>query len=126
MSTDIEIENYGLPKWVGFLRSLIEKPSLGDCFHAAFLFAGDHPYLYDVHIVHGKPLGQGPIAGERFDHAWVEIGDVVIDPSNEQLLITRRDTYYMTGDIDASLVKRYDLKEAIERAEETGHSGPWE
>ena len=68
--------------------------------------------------------GQGPIAGIRYGHAWAEIGDAVIDPSNGRIVCGRKDAYYALGKITGCVV-RYSPAEARRLMLETLHYGPW-
>lgn len=108
--------------------SVWQRSGDGDCYSAAFrtleqLHARGHD---GARLVHGLVTGTGgPMAGERFAHAWVEIGDVVIDNSNGQSTHTRYEPYYAIGDIDARELIRYSLEEARRALLEQLHYGPW-
>lgn len=96
----------------------------GDCYEAAAQLLYAHRSWPGVWLVHGTVTGQGPIAGVRYGHAWVEIGDVVIDPSNRRFVVARKSVYYAAGEITES-VERYTFLEAARQMLETGHYGPW-
>ena len=97
----------------------------GDCYAAAARFVIGNARCPGIMLVHGEVTGQGPIAGIRYGHAWVEIGDAVIDPSNRRIVCARRDAYYAIGKITAS-VSRYSPQEARRLMLKTLHYGPWE
>ena len=97
---------------------------VGNCYFAAFAFFMKNLGLDGIKLVHGVPLGQGPIAGVRFGHAWVEIGDTVIDPSNGRFIVQRKERYYAIGHIET--VVRYGRREVCARAVETETHGPWD
>jgi hypothetical protein len=94
----------------------------GDCFEKAIEVAmslGKH-----ATIVHGIPLGQGGDAGgERFWHAWVEVGDTVIDQSNGLDATLSRDRYYEIGHIERTW--RFSLVDARIEMKTRDHMGPW-
>ncbi|MEI6035676.1 MAG: hypothetical protein WCS65_15535 [Verrucomicrobiae bacterium] len=75
-------------------------------------------------LAHGEVTGQGPIAGIRYGHAWAEIGDAVVDPSNGRIVCARKDAYYALGKITGGVV-RYSPEEARRMMLETLHYGPW-
>lgn len=100
----------------------------GDCFEVAGKYVaglGGTGRGSGV-LVHGLVTGQGPVAGLRFGHAWVEIGDEVMDRSNGRNLRLPRAVYYATGKIDASSTFRYTPEQAREKMLDTGHYGPWD
>jgi hypothetical protein len=50
----------------------------GDCYEAAAKLLYAHRSCPGIMLVHGTVTGQGPIAGIRYGHAWIEVGDVVL------------------------------------------------
>jgi len=97
----------------------------GDCYEAAAMFVIGNAFCPGIVLAHGEVTGQGKIAGIRYGHAWVEIGDAVIDPSNGRKICMRRDAYYAIGKITGSVV-RYAPHDARRMMLETHHYGPWE
>jgi hypothetical protein len=97
----------------------------GDCYEAAAKLLYTHRSCPGIVLVHGTVTGQGPIAGMRYGHAWIEIGDVVLDPSNGRFVCARKSTYYAAGEIREP-VARYDFEAAARQMLETCHYGPWE
>jgi hypothetical protein len=97
----------------------------GDCYEAAAKLLYAHRSCADIVLVHGTVTGQGPIAGIRYGHAWIEIGDVVLDPSNGRFVCARKADYYAVGEINEP-VTRYAFEEAARQMLETRHYGPWE
>jgi hypothetical protein len=97
----------------------------GDCYEAAAKLLYAHRSCPGIVLVHGTVTGQGPIAGMRYGHAWIEIGDVVLDPSNRRFVCARKADYYALGDINEP-VTRYVFEEAARQMLETRHYGPWE
>ena len=96
----------------------------GDCYEAAAKLLYAHRSCADIVLVHGTVTGQGPIAGIRYGHAWIEIGDVVLDPSNGRFVCARKADYYAAGEIREPVV-RYSFEEAARQMLETRHYGPW-
>ena len=94
----------------------------GDCYQVAGNLIVD---INDdkAFLCHGTATGQGPIVGIKHGHAWVELGDKVIDKSNGNNLCMDKDVYYRIGKIEN--VKRYSRKEAISNLIKTEHFGPW-
>jgi hypothetical protein len=97
----------------------------GDCYEAAAKLLYAHRSCPGIVLVHGTVTGQGPIAGMRYGHAWIEIGDAVLDLSNGRFVCARRKTYYAAGEIREP-VARYDFEAAARQMLETRHYGPWE
>ncbi len=97
----------------------------GDCYEAAVRFVIGNSRCPGIQLVHGEVTGQGPIAGIRYGHAWVEIGDVVIDPSNGRIVCAHKNAYYAIGKITTSVV-RYSPSEARRLMLEALHYGPWD
>lgn len=113
----------------------------GDCFPVAAKMVKADPTLF---LCHGQPLGQGPIAGIRHDHAWVErdtchliphplggepvpyTATTVLDRSNGKDVELSQTLYYLAGAIDPATVRRYTHDEAVALMDSTGHYGPWE
>jgi len=77
-------------------------------------------------LAHGYPryTGRGRRAGRRFGHAWIEIGETVIDI--EANAAGDKAGYYRVGRIDSRLVRLYSRAEALELAKRHGHYGPFE
>ena len=97
----------------------------GDCYEAAARFVIGNSLCPGIVLAHGEVTGQGPIAGIRYGHAWAEIGEAVIDPSNGRIVCTRKDAYYGIGKITGGVV-RYSPAEARRLMLDTLHYGPWE
>ena len=111
--------------WCGLCQTCADKADgEGDCYEAAAKLLHAHRDCPGIALAHGTVTGQGPVAGIRYGHAWVEIGDVVLDPSNGRLVVARKPAYYALGQI--ARPARYGFGEAARRMLETGHYGPWE
>ncbi len=111
--------------WCGLCPSCADKAERGNCYEAAAKLLHAHRDCPGIALAHGTVTGQGPVAGIRYGHAWVEIGEVVLDPSNGRLVVARKTAYYAAGEI-AEPVARYTFAEAAREMLETGHYGPWE
>lgn len=78
-----------------------------------------------VKVVHGSIIPKvGPCAGKRINHAWVEIGDSVIEASNHNQLRVSREGYYKV--LSAEYRKKYTIDEASALLDETQFLGPWD
>lgn len=106
------------------------KQPRGDCFKIAFmeLITGElTKWLADQtdhepRMIHGVArVTGGEHKGDPMIHAWVEVGDFVIDHGN----VVTATTFYEIGQIDASQHVTYTLREAFEKAEQFMHYGPW-
>ena len=104
----------------------------GDCYEAAGKFIMDECMLGDVVdcqyiLVHGEVMGQGPIEGTPFGHAWVLDGSTVIDKSNGRNLVLPMQIYYALGQIESiGNVHEYTWEEARTKILDYGHWGPWD
>lgn len=97
-----------------------------DCFEAAGRAIIDLPS--DAVLVHACVDGQGPLEGRRFVHAWIEIGDVVVDKSLGKSLEISKRFYYAIGCVrrEPGQFKSYTRTEALHKMLEEEHFGPWE
>ena len=107
----------------------------GDCYEVAGNLMFDmaiqreeHPKFNIRKLVHAKVVGQGPIVGLEYGHAWIEEGDTVIDQSNGRDIKIPKAAYYALGQIQDKPGKlyRYDFKGFQKWVNKTGHYGPWE
>lgn len=110
---------------------------LGDCFQAAASLLCDlaeQDPATRAEVVHGVVTGSpdGPVAGLRFTHAWVETPGplpefpTVLDHSNGRQLELPAAIYYAVGQIDARTVERYDVHTLRRRMVRFKHYGPWD
>lgn len=95
----------------------------GDCYEAAAKLIMFGELSSSARLVHGNVTGQGPVAGIRFGHAWVEIGDVVLDHSNGHHIAMSREEYYRIGRIKNP--RRYSREYARIFLIHRRHYGPW-
>lgn len=97
---------------------------MGDCYQAAGRLI--MKYIGKGKLVHGMVNGQGPLKGIRFGHAWVEVGNNVLDHSNNKKQSIPKKLYYAMGRINPRECKYYDYGEAAKFMVDKGHWGPWE
>lgn len=103
--------------------------SKGDCYEANALqiidlMKQDPKNLSKAMLCHGKVLGKsGAVDGEWFGHAWIEIGDCLIDFSNGKKIITRKEK--VADRIDQTTVKRYTPLQTARMLLKTEVYGPW-
>ncbi len=78
-------------------------------------------------LVHGEVMGQGPVEGIPFGHAWVESNGMVIDKSNGRNLELPASLYYEIGRInEIGNVVKYSWDDARNKILEFEHWGPWD
>lgn len=93
-----------------------------NCFEAALAVANEDRLR--TTIVHGIPLGRGGAnGGQRYWHAWAEVGDVVVDRSHGLEVVMPRDEYYRIGNIERTW--RFTFVEAKINLAAYDHYGPW-
>lgn len=98
----------------------------GDCFRQAWK-AFYSNLNRDPLLVHGVITGQGAIEGIQYVHAWIEIGDMVIDTTISLFKNGfPRDAYYGLARVDESRVFKYDRFQVSDKAMEYQTYGPWE
>jgi hypothetical protein len=102
----------------------------GNCYESALgvmyrLCTDGCPEQY--RLVHAEILGQGPIEGVAHGHAFVVdiVNDVVFDESNGRHLRMDSGVYEALARINGN-VHVYTWDEAVERAFDEGHYGPWD
>ena len=99
----------------------------GDCFEVAGR-AMIHPKIPGLKLVHAYVSGQGKLEGQRFPHAWNEVGDVVLDNSNGRNIVLRKEQYYDIGKVvekpgEYAVYNDIDAKKKMVRNK---HYGPWD
>lgn len=105
------------------------RAASGDCYDAngalfveEALFPGDDKSLI---LVHGEVTGQGPIAGLKYGHCWIEDGGSVIDVSNGRNIRMPKAKYYAMGQIGKN-VHKYKPEEVRKKILQHQHWGPWD
>jgi len=95
----------------------------GDCFEVALKYAIEarcamhEPF---TKVVHGSVYST--YFRKRIDHAWIELGGVVVVDSTIKYTGSR-DHYYSFAQVRADA--SYSVLEAMKRAGATGTYGPW-
>ena len=105
-----------------------KNKKLGDCFENSVELMMENRGV-DFILVHGLVTGTGgDVVGMRYVHAWVELGNIVIDTSREinNPIIRAKNNYYEIGKIKVSETKRYNLKEIGDMILKYKVYGPWE
>lgn len=102
----------------------IERKAKGDCFEAATHLMLGLPKSTGAILVHGEALGRGKIVGVPHAHAWVEIGGVVLDFSNNKQIAVDCDVYYKLGEIRNTV--NYSLSDMKIALLEHNTYGPWD
>ena len=108
-----------------------ERVDDGDCFvkSAQLLLAASVDGVLgfdDIRLVHGMVSGQGPLAGQRFVHAWAEVHDDVLDYSNGNRIIAPRELYYAVGEVVEEELVRYNVAQYRYHVMSSDHHGPWD
>lgn len=98
----------------------------GTCFQDSFRNFFKHITEKPL-LVHGLITGQGPIEGLKYCHAWIEIGDTVIDTT---IPLFRdgfpKEAYYSLARLDETLLFKYDNEQVMKKTLEYKTYGPWE
>lgn len=105
----------------------MSKQGKGDCFQVAGTLMMDGRFLKehpDAVCVHASVQGQGPLAGRRLVHGWVEAGGLAIDRSNGKNLAIPAGLYRAIG--NATMIYTYTPEQARRLMVKTGIFGPWE
>ncbi|HIL97573.1 MAG TPA: hypothetical protein EYG51_16920 [Pseudomonadales bacterium] len=107
-------------------------PAGGDCYEAAGKYIMDKCQFgssedCNLTLVHGEVMGQGPLEGITFGHAWVLSGGLAIDKSNGRNIELPKQFYYALGGIDnIGNVHEYDWDAARDNILTYQHWGPWD
>jgi len=67
--------------------------------------------------------------GRRFGHAFLRLGDVIIDNSNGKNHVGRKEGYYKAGQInpkERGAYVEYDKEETLIKMARNKHWGPWD
>ncbi len=106
-------------------KEKMSELKLGDCYKANGKKIIEMINIPNCFLCHGTVVGQKgtPVEGQCYDHCWIEIQDVVMDFSNGQEIIIKKEVYYDIGVIKN--VIRYKPKEAIKLSFKHRTWGPW-
>lgn len=110
-----------------------QLPANGDCYESAFNHMMDECMFSDktdrYTLVHAEVMGQGPIAGTTFGHAFLVDNSTgnVLDYSNGRNIVMPKSTYFKIGQIeDIGNYYEYDWNNAKRKVLEFQHYGPWD
>lgn len=106
--------------------------AVGNCYDAAVDLMKEMHGMLDkwphaqatLRVVHATVTGQGPIAGIRMGHAWVEYGDVAYDMSNGAQVVLPKQQYRALA--KAGNVQEYDYLQVLTNLVRHRHYGPWD
>lgn len=99
---------------------------LGDCYVQAYnnFF---HNLSKNPLLCHGVVIGRGKLEGLHFTHAWIEIGDTVIDTTMPIFANgVPKQAYYSIGRVQEDKTFKYDIDQVLEKSRKWGTYGPWE
>ena len=113
------------------MGALFEEDDKGDCFEVAgraMIDLTEEQEMYGMKMVHAYVYGQGALEGRRFEHAWNEQGDVVLDKSNGNNVVMRKEQYYPLGGVveEAGAYATYNKEDTMINMLKHGHYGPWD
>jgi len=118
------------------LRIALESGDLfeagtGDCFvvaNRAMIDMTEEQETYGMKCVHAYVYGQGELKGRRFPHASNEQGDVVLDNSNGNNIVMRKEQYYALGGVvqESGAYATYDKDDCLIKMLKHSHYGPWD
>jgi 5'(3')-deoxyribonucleotidase len=113
------------------LESDLFEAGAGDCFMVAgraMMDLTEEQEIYGMKMVHAYVYGQGELKGRRFPHAWVEQGDVVLDNSNGNSIVMRKEKYYPLGGIveESGAYATYEKEKTMINMLKHSNWGPWD
>ena len=95
----------------------MKMENLGKCYQLGYQYQQKHPEWI---LVHGYITNfQYPY--QTIDHCWLIKDNIVYDPVIEE----EYPEYVYNTLFKAKAIKKYNCREAIEKALETGHYGCW-
>lgn len=107
----------------------------GQCYLRSFMALVEFPEFggQETVLIHGYPrfTGEGEHRGQKFGHAWLEAGPLVLDFSRDdpetgaEFRAILRDTYYQVGRIDPKECRRYTRARALELASKHDGQTMW-
>lgn len=108
-------------------------PRMGTCYVDVYRYFCYENELPEAILVHGILHGRGDLEGWIYGHAWIELGDVVLQPVKQNrdgktyglAFVNRKEIFYKTYQVDESKLKRYSKDECMALGLKHGHFGPW-
>ncbi len=115
-------------------KSFLTEAPTGDCFPTAgryMLNMDDDMERAGMRMVHALVRGVDgtKMEGRRFGHAFLRLGDVIIDNSNGKNHVGRKEGYYKAGQInpkERGAYVEYDKEETLIKMARNKHWGPWD
>lgn len=106
------------------MKRVVESGACGLCFQNVWQYANQHAKKHglksNLRVVHGKVRLIS--TGQVIDHAWIEEGNKVIDPTAGVTMAKKR--WYEL--LDARPESKYTVEEAMVASFRSQHYGPWE
>lgn len=105
------------------------QTATGDCYEAAgkYMLEACLQGCANLRLVHAEVMGQGPLEGVTYGHAFVVDGVMVIDRSNGRNIRMPKDLYYFIGRIyELDNIHEYTYQQMGQRMLKTRIWGPWD
>ena len=105
------------------------QTATGDCYEAAgkYMLEECLQGCANLRLVHAEVMGQGPLEGVTYGHAFVVDGVMVIDRSNGRNIRMPKDLYYFIGRInELDNIHEYTYQQMCQRMLKTRIWGPWD
>jgi hypothetical protein len=96
-----------------------KHPRMGRCYELSGRYVSVHPNSV---LVHGKLINPFIIGLPEVEHAWVEIGNEILDPVMD--ITWPKETYESM--FHTKPYKKYSHDDVIRISMKTGNWGPWE
>jgi len=112
--------------WYKTSYAIPKENRAGNAFEAAIDYMLNASLLENrknLVLVHGKVVGQGPIKGITYMHAWIEDGDEVIDVSDGKNIKMSKFLYYSIGNV--SETHKYTVDRMKNQIMKFQTMGPW-
>jgi hypothetical protein len=109
-----------------------EPPRMGTCYFDVYQYFTNECDIPGALLVHGILYGKDDLTGWIYGHAWIELGDVCMQPVVQDKdktyglgFINRKEVFYELYKIDEKMVRRYKIKEVFELSAKYKTYGPW-
>lgn len=110
-----------------------QPPRMGTCYVDTYRYFCYECDLPNALMVHGILHGRNDLKGWTYGHAWIELGDVVLQPVKNSAsgktyglaFVNRKEQFYELYQVDESKLVRYSKDEALKLGVEQRHFGPW-
>lgn len=109
-----------------------QPPRMGTCYVDVYKFFCYENEIPNALMVHGVLHGRGDLKDWVYGHAWIEIGDIVVQPVKQGgektyglAFVDRKESFYKRYKVNEKKLVRYTKKEALDKSVESGNFGPW-